>query len=213
MNNLEFIDSPFKYINKFQKGGDVEGPRYNFFKNIWKNVSNWVINPLQHFSSVTASDDYIPTLKQGHSYNNAIVVRKKNHNLYYYDKDGKLVFQSQVATGANSGPKQEDGDSRTPTGRFNIHSYERKRDPNVFGHNRFLRLNTGKWTGFGIHGDANRPEQIGTDASHGCIRMPNDKLVEFTDLISNSYKNIPVYILDENDQYKLGGKLKPRTVG
>lgn len=190
---------------------DREGPRRTQISTIYRTLKDWTINnPVQHLTAAFASNNYTPQLKDGDSYKGAIVVRKSNHNLYYYDKDGNLKFQSQIATGKNEGKKQKDGDLRTPTGKFKVSYYDTKGDPNYFGHNRLLRLNTPGWQGFAIHGDANQPEKIGTNASHGCIRMPNDRLVELTNMVNSS--GTPVYILDENDQYKQGGKLIPRNV-
>ena len=122
----------------------IEGPRRKPINQAFNSVGDFFGNMGSHLKSTFASKSYVPQLKKGDDYRNAIVVRKSNHNLYYYDNDGNLAFQTKVATGANSGQKQQKGDSRTPVGKFSISSFEQNRDPEVFGANKFYRLNTGR---------------------------------------------------------------------
>ena len=149
-NDISVLKNGAKLIPKSITGNTsegspfTEGPRDSFMTRSFKTIGDWAGNLGSHIKSAFASKNYVPQLKPGDSYNNAIVVRKSNQNLYYYDKDGNLAFQTRVSTGANSGQKQQKGDSRTPVGKFSISSYEKSRDPEVFGANHFFRLKTGK---------------------------------------------------------------------
>lgn len=94
--------------------------------------------------------------------------------MYYYDKDGDLVINSPVSTGAIAGPKEKEGDLKTPEGKFTISYSTDRADKEKFGDTLFYGLSYGH--GIGIHGDAGSPNKLGRRASHGCIRMPNGQL-------------------------------------
>ncbi len=169
-----------------------------------------ILNTIIGFFSGSDSK-WKPTLKPGDSYNNSVVVRKSNHKLYLYDQKGNQIWSCPVATGKVSGNKTKIGDCKTPVGKFYISQFESNRPKEIFGDNRFYRLRGTGFSGIGIHGDANRPRQIGTNASHGCVRMPNDSLTVFGNKIGTTNSSgKKVYILDEHDRYKSGGKLIPK---
>lgn len=85
-----------------------------------------------------------------------IDIPQKSLTLY---EGTRVVKRYAVATGA--------GETPTPIGSFWITS-RFAGDLGGFG-TRFLGLNV-PWGQYGVHG-TNRPESIGSNASHGCIRM------------------------------------------
>ena len=46
---------------------------------------------------------------------------------------------------------------------------------------RWMRISV-PWGGYGIHG-TNAPESIGTAASHGCVRMRNEDVIQLYDIV------------------------------
>lgn len=125
--------------------------------------------PIQHTTSFLAG--LFPSKRK---YKNTIYINKNNQRLHYYDKNGNLVLNSLISTGAVKGNKTKRGDLKTPEGKFKISYSTNSADKNKFGDTLFYGLSYG--SGIGIHGDANQPEAIGRRASHGCIRMPNGQL-------------------------------------
>lgn len=121
------------------------------------------------------------------------VCSKKYHLLLGIDRPDGVVFMiSSVAVGRNTGQKKKVGDMRTPEGKFKISMiqdaswwkpYEDQQTGEKIGYGPFfLRLDTGKWKGIGIHGtDEAHIEEIGTNASHGCLRLKNNDLVRLVD--------------------------------
>lgn len=85
------------------------------------------------------------------------------------DNDEKIY---PVAVGKPSTP--------TPPGDWII--IQKARDPGGPFGKRWMRLNI-PWGGYGIHG-TNNPRSIGTYASHGCIRMYNNDVVDLYDQVS-----------------------------
>lgn len=88
-------------------------------------------------------------------------------------QDGVQVRQYTVATGAWNTP--------TPLGVFTINSRFSGR-MSGFG-TCFLGLNV-PWGSYGIHG-TNKPESIGSNASHGCIRLRVKDAEELYALVPN----------------------------
>lgn len=103
-----------------------------------------------------------------------------------------LVKQYTIATGA--------WDTPTPVGIFTItHRFSGRMCG--FG-TCFLGLNV-PWGNYGIHG-TNRPESIGSNASHGCIRMRVADAEELYALVPNGTK-----VMIENGPYgELGSTLR-----
>ena len=104
----------------------------------------------------------------------------------------ELVKQYTIATGA--------WDTPTPVGIFTItHRFSGRMCG--FG-TCFLGLNV-PWGNYGIHG-TNRPESIGSNASHGCIRMRVADAEELYALVPNGTK-----VMIENGPYgELGSTLR-----
>ncbi len=119
-----------------------------------------------------------------------------------------LVAESKCSTGLVPGNKSRAGDMKTPEGLVSIVSVERSSYwsfngvVGVYGP-YFARLSFGRWNrkgdyfpgsrgSIGLHG-TNEPELLGSRASHGCVRLPND----FVRLaVKNRWfsKGVPVYI-------------------
>jgi len=121
------------------------------------------------------------------------VCLKEEHLLLALSEIDKIVHGGWVvATGRNPGQKQRVGDMRTPEGIFQIESIEDARHWGFYEDSvtkerigygpYFVRLKTG-WKGIGIHGtDEDHLHEIGKNASHGCIRMANDDLLEVVEI-------------------------------
>ena len=171
-------------------------------------------NQFLNFLKSPINSNWTPQLREGDNYQDSVVIRKKNHHLYVYDKDGNVIHHQSIATGRNPGQKETEGDSRTPVGKFLISSYNPNAKSDYFGHNIHYGLYTPKGenrpatTGIGIHGDAGDPYSIGSNASHGCIRCNNSDLEVLDSYLGGkSAIGKQVYILDEDDKYKFGGKM------
>lgn len=137
----------------------------------------------------------------------AIVVDKKSQTLRYYDEDGEQQLSSIVSTGANKGDITAKAEYKTPEGHFTIGSKADNVKEGVFGDNLFMGLsgtsNSGfkvNGRGFGIHGDANRPFQLGSCDSHGCVRVENKNLDELYNLVQPGTN---VYIRKKGGNIKL----------
>ena len=114
---------------------------------------------------------------------------KGTHLFSGYNSRSNQVFLSfPCATGRREGQKTKVGDMRTPEGAFRVQQiqdasfwqpYVDKKTGETIGYGPyFIRVDTGKWKGIGIHGtDENHENEIGTNASHGCIRLKNDDLL------------------------------------
>lgn len=130
-----------------------------------------------------------------------IRIDKSEHKLSLY-QDGLLLKSFTTAVGKGTGDKLIQSQWMTPEGNFyisNIHDASRwtfnygKQVESAYGP-WFLRLVTGKnetfsgksWTGIGIHGTS-RPHELGTHASHGCIRVSNDNIMEIKSLIEGQF--------------------------
>jgi len=103
--------------------------------------------------------------------------------------DGKLFKQYPIALGKEETP--------TPVGDFVVIS-KHQNWARWFG-TRWIGLNV-QWGTYGIHG-TNRPESIGRDASHGCIRMLNRDVEELYELVKIGTRvTILGHVLGEPDQ-------------
>lgn len=121
-----------------------------------------------------------------------IVVSIPDHKLALVDGD-RVVRMYHVATGKRTTP--------SPRGEFRI--VNRVAHPTWYGPHRIVApgaanpLGT-RWMGlsvpgFGIHG-TNVPSSIGSDASHGCIRMKNEDVEELFERVP---VGAPVVLLGE----------------
>jgi lipoprotein-anchoring transpeptidase ErfK/SrfK len=97
-----------------------------------------------------------------------------------------------IGSNPDGADKQTVGDCRTPEGRHLIVSVE---DSHVWKDDKgylaygpwFLRLQgqeaaNAAWTGIGIHG-THEPESMGHKASHGCVRLTNERSTFLKDLV------------------------------
>ena len=126
----------------------------------------------------------------GKKQNASIVVDLSENRLYRYDKDGKAFEVYQVASGKKTSP--------TNTGIRRVSHIEtypyteapagtkRRKSPKAYGPKILILTTidpkTGKDLGSNgefIHGN-NNPASIGTYASHGCVRMDNDVIVQLS---------------------------------
>jgi lipoprotein-anchoring transpeptidase ErfK/SrfK len=89
-------------------------------------------------------------------------------------RDGQVAVETPVAVGADATP--------TPTGRFYVTDVIDTGRPNgaygpfaigLSAHSDVLDQFAGGDGQIGIHG-TNEPASIGTSASHGCVRVPNE---------------------------------------
>ena len=93
-------------------------------------------------------------------------------------ENGEAIRQYPIAAGASGTP--------SPIGVFRVNSRFMP-DMSGFG-TRFLGLSV-PWGSYGIHG-TNKPESIGRNASHGCIRMRVKDMEALFPIVSNGTKVI-----------------------
>lgn len=111
-----------------------------------------------------------PALAQSGGYVIHVDVEQKRLTLFHGDE---IIRRYTIATGA--------WDTPTPIGVFTI-THRFSGEMCGFG-TCFLGLSV-PWGDFGIHG-TNKPESIGSDASHGCIRMTVADAEELYALVPN----------------------------
>ena len=110
-----------------------------------------------------------------------IVVDISRHHLFLY-KAGRLVFSSAAAIGKPSTP--------TPRGtffvtqRFVVSPTTGPYGPRAIGISAFSNVLRSWRDGgpIGIHG-TNEPFSIGAPVSHGCVRLPNDRMIALFKLV------------------------------
>lgn len=115
-----------------------------------------------------------------HRYRIVVDVTERTFRLF---EGGEVVMASDVAVGARDTP--------TPGGTFYVKELLRPPDPNTvygpyaFGLSGFsnaLSEFAGGEGVIGIHG-TDDPDAIGREVSHGCIRLPNDRIVELAGML------------------------------
>lgn len=129
------------------------------------------------------------TLAGGEKYAIHVDVEQKRLTLFLGEQ---IVKTYTVATGA--------WDTPTPVGVFTI-THRFSGQMGGFG-TCFLGLNV-PWGNYGIHG-TNKPESIGYDASHGCIRMNVTDAEELYALVPNGTK----VVIECGPFGELGGTLR-----
>jgi lipoprotein-anchoring transpeptidase ErfK/SrfK len=111
-----------------------------------------------------------------------ITVELGAHRLRVY-RDRAVVLEDSVAVGAAATP--------TPTGRFYIRALLKAPRPGsvygpfayaLSGYSEVLQTFNGGDAEFGIHGNDDE-SKLGTDASHGCVRMSNDGITTLTAML------------------------------
>lgn len=121
----------------------------------------------------------------------AIVVTLSTHTLVVY-KGGKELMRETVAVGKGQYP--------TPTGSFFIRELARPSNPRgaygpwAFGLSGYSNVlqKFGRGDGqLGIHG-TNAPKALGTNASHGCIRVRNESITKMAKTLP---QGVPVEIV------------------
>ncbi len=111
-----------------------------------------------------------------------IVVRRKAHRIRLYDGK-RVVMTRKIAVGQAVSP--------TPGGRYFITDIVRTKEPKGFYGPYALGLSahSNVYTSFeggngqvGIHGTSD-PSVLGTDVSHGCVRVRNDVITELAKIV------------------------------
>jgi hypothetical protein len=119
-----------------------------------------------------------------------LVVRLSRHKLQLW-RGQKLVARYPVAVGTSSTP--------TPVGMFYVVELLKPRNPGgsygpfsfgISAHSQVLRRFAGGDGRVGLHG-TNQPALIGTDVSHGCIRVRNEPIRRLARILP---LGTPVYI-------------------
>lgn len=136
-------------------------------------------------------------------YDGFIVVDKAAMEVILYDREGHVKRQYGMACARNYGTKHKKADSRTPEGFFSVegryNSTEwlytddngvQSKKKGQFGP-RFIRIKIPTTSQIGIHGTC-APWSIGHRASHGCIRLTNENILELVELVT---PGMPVIIL------------------
>ena len=132
-----------------------------------------------------------------------IVVDKASMRVILYDRYGMEELVYDMACARNYGTKHKRRDSRTPEGFFTVEGiYDSTEwlftddDGNTsekkgqFGP-RFIRLKVPGTSQIGIHGTCS-PWSMGHRASHGCIRVTNENILE---LVERVEPGMPVIVL------------------
>lgn len=119
-----------------------------------------------------------------------IVVEKSNKKMYLLDVNGCIVKQYNVVTGKNSGPKQCDGDKKTPEGVYKIiekrdskyHKFLALDYPRAKDIKKAKELGCKPGDSIGIHSWI---EGLPVDGSLGCIRVKTkEEILEVNRLVS-----------------------------
>ena len=119
-----------------------------------------------------------------------IVVEKSNKKMYLLDVNSCIVKQYNVVTGKNSGPKQCDGDKKTPEGVYKIiekrdskyHKFLALDYPRAKDIKKAKELGCKPGDSIGIHSWIEGLDYAG---SLGCIRVKTkEEILEINDLVS-----------------------------
>lgn len=123
-----------------------------------------------------------------------IVVDKSRMKVIKFNRFGVEEESFGMACAKNYGTKHKTGDSRTPEGFFSVKQIQNSTDWHYTDDNgnvspktgefgpRFVRLNIPGITCIGIHGTA-APWSIGGRRSHGCIRLTNENIMKFVEMV------------------------------
>jgi hypothetical protein len=113
----------------------------------------------------------------------SIEVDLGDHRLVLHDGSGRSLMEETVAVGSAENP--------TPTGMFYVFELLRTEEPGgaygpfafgLSGHSEGLSEFAGGDGRIGIHG-TDRPDLLGGDVSHGCVRLGNDAVVRLAELV------------------------------
>ena len=123
-----------------------------------------------------------------------VVVDKSRMKVIKFNRFGVEEESFGMACAKNYGTKHTTGDSRTPEGFFSVKQIQNSTDWHYVDDNgvvsektgefgpRFVRLNIPGITCIGIHGTA-APWSIGGRRSHGCIRLTNENIMRFVEMV------------------------------
>lgn len=123
-----------------------------------------------------------------------VVVDKSRMKVIKFNRYGVEEESFGMACAKNYGTKHMKGDSRTPEGFFSVKQIQNSTDWHYVDDNgvvsektgefgpRFVRLNIPGITSIGIHGTS-APWSIGGRRSHGCIRLTNENIMKFVEMI------------------------------
>lgn len=163
---------------------------------------------MQYMKASPDADKYLsgvlPLVAQGspsyakrlleNEYSKFIVVDKGRMRVILYDKYGRELKSYKMACARNFGTKHKRADSRTPEGFFSVQGIYDSTDwlftddngrtskkKGQFGP-RFIRISTPVSSQIGIHGTC-APWSVGSRASHGCIRITNEQILELVGLV------------------------------
>ena len=127
-------------------------------------------------------------------YDRFIVVDKASMKVILYSRYGEVLKKYGMACAKNYGTKHRKADSRTPEGFFTAEGIYDSTDwlftddngvtspkKGQFGP-RFVRLKCPNTSQIGIHGTV-APWSIGHRASHGCIRLTNENILELVEYV------------------------------
>ncbi|MCM1369482.1 MAG: L,D-transpeptidase family protein [Candidatus Amulumruptor caecigallinarius] len=153
-------------------------------------------------SAVRYAPEYAKKLLEN-EYSKFIVVDKARMKVLLYDKYGHELKNYDMACARNYGTKHKRADSRTPEGFFSVEGIYNSTDwlytddngntsqkKGQFGP-RFIRLRIPTTSQIGIHGTCS-PWSMGHRASHGCIRILNENILELVELVE---PGMPVIVL------------------
>lgn len=135
-------------------------------------------------------------------YQKFIIIDKNTMKLYLYDKYGREEKSYGMACSRYFGHKHKNKDNRTPDGFFSAEGIYNSENwlytdddgvthpaKGVYGP-KFVRLEVPNTRSIGIHGTS-APWSIGHRASHGCIRLKNDDIL---DLVKKVEVGMPVIV-------------------
>ncbi|MCM1293194.1 MAG: L,D-transpeptidase family protein [Bacteroides sp.] len=153
-------------------------------------------------------------------YDYFVVVDKPSMYVVLFDRYGREKQSYRMACGRNYGTKHKRSDCRTPEGFFSAEGIYDSTDwlytddngytsptRGVYG-TRFIRVENPATRTVGIHG-TNAPGSLGRRASHGCIRVHNNSII---DLVKYVKKGMPI-IVNPSDRDQQVNKSEGYTVG
>lgn len=131
-----------------------------------------------------------------------IVVDKSKMKVILYNRFGVKTREYGMACSRNYGQKRGQWDSRTPEGFFEaegIYDSTNWKFTNAAGYTspargvygtRFIRIKAPQTSSCGIHGTSS-PGSIGHRASHGCVRVTNQNIL---DLVKYAEPGMPIIV-------------------
>lgn len=127
-------------------------------------------------------------------YNHFIIADKQSMRVILYDRFGRQVKAYKMACSKRYGTKHKRRDNRTPEGFFTAEGVYDSTDwlytdddgntsptKGQFGP-KFIRLRTNVSSQIGIHGTC-APWSVGRRASHGCMRLTNENILELVEFV------------------------------